>query len=109
MLKGVIINTLDPNHINIFTGKWTYEGVIPGEAEVEEEGHEEYQDEINNRFDKLDSLTLDYMSGQDDGKDFIASDNERAIECIREIFPEFVLCHLNEDNYSWDYNYKRDL
>jgi len=70
---------------------------------------ERMQEVFCDRMDELGDLTENYMCGQEDGKEFIFSDDESAIAHIATIYHESLIQEFESDNYDLDYDYYRDL
>ena len=95
--KGIVIDTEIEEHMSLL-------GI---EMDDDEEFLELQQEEICRRQDELEKVTKRYMCGQDDGKFFIFSDDEEALDAISTLFPGFELEEHDLENFPLDYDYRQ--
>lgn len=77
--------------------------------ELHYEDVELFINKILERENSLDAITSKFMSGQEDAKWFYFSDIEEGVDAISYCFPEFNLVEVDSEDYSLDYNYKKDM
>lgn len=61
-----------------------------------------YNERIYNFTEKLEQVTDQFSCGQDDGKDFFASDNKDVLRMLKEEFPDNSIEELNMEDWPWD-------
>ena len=110
-VKGIVLDETNERQIRAcgfinFTWDTEYD-------EMNDEDVERYQDWCNDQLDKVESHSKEYMTGMEDAKVFFFSDKEDVVKHIAKTFPGCDVISVTdqtlEDEYSLDYDYRRDL
>lgn len=103
-LKGIILNESDLDQVRLagFYNFREYDG------QMDYRDDRKFQEWQITKLEHLDTLTAEYMYGQDDAKFFVFSNKPNAQQSIKNVFPKLEFVEVNHEDYPFDYDYMRD-